>query len=50
MEADAVNILEGASYHQGTQTVDNYLDNFQSLVSDTNYTDPYSQILPRTED
>ena len=39
MEADVINTLEGTSYHQGGQTVDNYLDNFQTLVSDTGYTD-----------
>ena len=43
MEADAINALKGASYHQGGRTVDNYLDNFQALVSDAEYTD--SQIL-----
>ena len=39
IEADVINTLEGTSYHQGGQTVDNYLDNFQTLVSDTGYTD-----------
>ena len=38
-EADAINMLEGTSYHQGGQTVDNYLDNFQALVSDAGYMD-----------
>jgi len=42
-EADAINALEGISYHQGGRTVDDYLDNFQALVSDTGYMDP--QIL-----
>ena len=27
-EADAINALEGTSYHQGGQMVDDYLDNF----------------------
>jgi len=27
-EANAINALEGTSYHQGGQMVDNYLDNF----------------------
>ena len=40
VEADAINALEGASYHQGGRTVDDYLDNFQALVSDVGYTDP----------
>jgi len=39
-EADAINALEGTSYHQGGRTVDDYLDNFQALVSDAGYTDP----------
>ena len=38
MEADIINALEG-TYHQGGQTVDNYLDNFQVLVSDASYMD-----------
>jgi len=28
VEADAINALEGTSYHQGDWTVDDYLDNF----------------------
>jgi len=28
MEADAINALEGTSYHQGNWTVDDYLDSF----------------------
>ena len=40
VEADAINALEGTSYHQGGWTVDDYLDNFQALVSDAGYTDP----------
>jgi len=39
MEVDVINALEGTSYYQRGQTVDNYLDNFQVLVSDTGYTD-----------
>ena len=39
-EADAINALEGTSYHQGGRTVDDYLDNFQALVSDAGYMDP----------
>jgi len=39
-EADVINALEEAFYHQGGQTVDDYLDNFQALVSDAEYTDP----------
>jgi len=40
MEADAINVLEETSYHQGNRTVDDYLDSFQALVSDTGYMDP----------
>ena len=39
-KADVINALEGTSYHQGNQTVDDYLDSFQALVSDTGYMDP----------
>jgi len=44
-EADAVNTLEGFSYHQRTQTADDYLDNFQLLVSNTGYTDPWTLVV-----
>ena len=44
-EADAINALEGTSYHQGGRTVDNYLDNFQALVSDVGYTDPQTLVV-----
>jgi len=44
-EVDAINTLEGTSYHQGGQTVDNYLDNFQALVSDAGYIDPWMLVV-----
>jgi len=44
-EADAINTLEGTSYHQGARTVDDYLDNFQTLVSDAGYTDPRTLVV-----
>jgi len=44
-EADAINALEGISYHQGGRTVDDYLDNFQALVSDAGYTDPWTLVV-----
>jgi len=44
-EADVINALEGTSYHQGNQTVDDYLDSFQALVSDAGYTDPRTQVV-----
>jgi len=39
MEADAINALEGTSYHQEGWTVDDYLGNFQALVFDAGYMD-----------
>jgi len=45
MEVDTINTLEGTSYHQGGRTVDDYLDNFQALVSDTGYTDPWTLVV-----
>jgi len=44
-EADAINTLEGTFYHQGGWTVDDYLDNFQTLVSDAGYTDPRTLVV-----
>jgi len=44
-EADAVNALEGSSYYQGNQTVDNYLDCFLTLVSDAGYTVPWTLVV-----
>jgi len=44
-EVDAINALESTSYHQGDRTVDDYLDNFQALVSDAGYTDPWTLVV-----
>jgi len=44
-EANAINALEGTSYHQGNQTVDDYLNSFQALVSDAGYTDPWTLVV-----
>jgi len=44
-EADAINALEGTSYHQGNQMVDDYLDSFQALVSDAGYMDPQTLVV-----
>jgi len=44
-KVDTINILEGISYHQGGQMVDNYLDSFQTLVSDADYTDPQTLVV-----
>jgi len=45
VEADAINALEGTSYHQGNRMVDNYLNSFQALVSDAGYTDPQTLVV-----
>ena len=45
VEADAINALEGTSYHQGTWTVDDYLDSFQALVSNAGCTDPRTLVV-----
>ena len=45
MEADVINALEGTSYHQGGQTVDDYLDNFQALIFNVGYTDPRTLVV-----
>jgi len=42
---DAINTLERTSYHQENWTVDDYLDGFQTLVSDTGYTDPQTLVV-----
>ena len=41
LHSDAVvtNTLEGTSYFQGRRTVDDYLDDFQDLISDSGYSD-----------
>jgi len=36
-EVNAINTLERASYHQENQTVNNYLNGFQTLVSNAGY-------------
>lgn len=40
-----MNTLEGVTYFQGSQTVNDYLDAFQSLVSDAGYTDPRTLVV-----
>jgi len=44
-EADAINTLEGSSYYQGNWTVDDYLDSFLILASDTRYMDPQTLVV-----
>jgi len=45
VEADAINALEGSSYHQGGRMMNDYLNNFQALVSDAGYTDPQTLVV-----
>lgn len=44
-EADVINTLEGSSYYQESQTVDNYLNSFQVLVSNIDYMDPQTLVV-----
>jgi len=44
-DAAATNCLEGVSYFQGRRTVDDYLDNFRDLISDSGYTDPKTIVV-----
>ena len=44
-EVDMINTLEGTSYHQGGQTVDDYLNSFRTLVSDAYYIDPQTLVV-----
>ena len=41
----ATNKLEGTSYFQGRQTVDDYLDEFRDLISDSGYSDPKTIVV-----
>ena len=45
MEADAVNALKEFLYYQGNWMVDDYLDSFQILTSDTKYMDPQTLVV-----
>jgi len=44
-EADVINALKGSSYYQGNWTVDDYLDSFLILASDTGYMDPQTLVV-----
>jgi len=44
-EADTINALEEAFYHQKGWMVDDYLDNFQALVSNAGYMDPRTLVV-----
>jgi predicted aspartyl protease len=47
LHADAVatNILEGQTYFQGNRNVDNYLDDFRDLISESGYTSPKTIVV-----
>ena len=42
---DAINTLEGSLYYQGNRIVDNYLDSFLILASDTRYTNFWTLVV-----
>ena len=44
-DAVATNKLEGTSYFQNRQTVDDYLDGFRDLISDSGYSDPKTIVV-----
>lgn len=44
-EAAATNRLEGITYFQGRRSVDDYLDDFRDLISDSGYGDPKTIVV-----
>jgi hypothetical protein len=44
-DAVATNKLEGISYFQGRRMVDDYLDDFRDLISDSGYSDPKTIVV-----
>jgi len=44
-DAAATNRLEGTGYFQSRRTVDDYLDDFRDLISDSGYTDPKTIVV-----
>jgi len=44
-DAVATNKLEGTAYFQGQRTVDDYLDDFRDLISDSGYSDPKTIVV-----
>ena len=44
-EAVATNVLEGSTYFQGSRNVDDYLDEFQDLISESGYTSPKTIVV-----
>lgn len=45
VKVDAINTLEGLSYHQESWMVDDYLDSFQVLVFNMGYIDPWTLVV-----
>jgi hypothetical protein len=45
VDAVATNILEGQTYFQGDRNVDNYLDDFLDLISESGYTSPKTIVV-----
>jgi hypothetical protein len=41
----ATNKLEGTTYFQGCRTVDDYLNDFQDLISESGYSDPKTIVV-----
>jgi len=44
-ETNTTSILERSSYYQNNWIVEDYLDSFQILVSNTGYMDPYTLVV-----
>ena len=44
-EAAATNRLEGTAYFQGRRTVNDYLDDFWDLISDSGYANPKTIVV-----
>ena len=44
-DASAINTLESTSYYQKARSVDDYLDKFLELVSESGYTDPRTIVV-----
>ena len=44
-DSTAVNRLEGNSYFQKEQSVDDYVDEFQDLIHKSGYTDPQNIVV-----
>jgi hypothetical protein len=44
-DAAATNRLEGTTYFQGRRAVDDYLDDFRDLISDSGYSDPKTIVV-----